>query len=99
MTIPRSVDNNARRHVVLTAIDFNHQTGRVACEVDNKMIDWQFTAEMEAVAFQRAQEAPELSFGIGRVRSKLACALVRHCSPHPGALRAPTLPVKGRVRK
>ena len=74
---------------VLAAVDFDDQPSLGHSEVDDVAVDLDLLAEFEAVELSAAKDAPELSFGIGRVLAQ-RCAT---CSSGNGALpRRPLTP-------
>jgi len=50
--------------VVLTAINFNDEPRRIACEVDDEVADWNLTAKMKAERSKVAKLAPQFSFSV-----------------------------------
>jgi hypothetical protein len=50
--------------VVLTAINLNDEPRRIACEVNDEMVDRNLAAKMKAEGFQPAKLVPQFSFRV-----------------------------------
>jgi hypothetical protein len=59
---------------VLAAVDFDHQSQPVACEIGEIPPDRRLTTEMRVVERQASQMPPELSLRIGHAAAKRSCS-------------------------
>jgi hypothetical protein len=64
MSIALRVAMPTRLHVVLAAIDLDHEASGEAGDVHDEVVDWDLTTEVDTLGLERAQIPPQLSFGV-----------------------------------